>query len=82
MRRRRLTHGSAATIYHPVGPRAASELKTAVSAAKVRAPSRSTMFLMLSKRSRKTNRKKTNRLKAAHKAKNKARRGRIYQRSK
>jgi hypothetical protein len=40
------------------------------------------MFLMLSKRSRKTNRKKTNRLKAAHKAKNKARRGRIYQRSK
>jgi hypothetical protein len=40
------------------------------------------MFLMLSKHSRKTDRKRSSRLKAAKKAKNKARRNRIYQRSK
>lgn len=38
------------------------------------------MFLMLSKKSRKLNRGKTNRLRAKLKAKNVARRGRIYQR--
>lgn len=40
------------------------------------------MFLMLSKGPRKTNRKKTSRLKAKLKSKNKGRRARIYQRSK
>jgi hypothetical protein len=38
------------------------------------------MFLMLSKGPRKTNRTKSNRYRAKMKAKNKARRGRIYQR--
>jgi hypothetical protein len=38
------------------------------------------MFLMLSKHPRKTNRKKTKRLRAAMKAKNRARRNRIHQR--
>ena len=37
------------------------------------------MFLMLNKGPRKTNRSKTSRFKAKLKAKNKARRGRIYQ---
>jgi hypothetical protein len=41
-----------------------------------------TMFLMLSKGPRKTNRKKCARIKAKHKAKNRGRRNRIYQRSK
>ncbi len=36
------------------------------------------MFLMLSKGPRKTNRSKTKRLRAKHKAKNRARRNRIY----
>ena len=40
------------------------------------------MFLLLSKGPRKTNRKKTSRLKAKLKAKNNARRSRIYQRAK
>jgi hypothetical protein len=39
------------------------------------------MFLMLSKGPRKTNRKKSNRNKAKLKAKNRARRNRIYVRS-
>ena len=39
------------------------------------------MFLMLSKHPRKNNRKKTKRLRASMKAKNKARRNRIYVRS-
>ncbi|HTJ81002.1 MAG TPA: hypothetical protein VL400_04740 [Polyangiaceae bacterium] len=40
------------------------------------------MFLLLTKAPRKTNRKKTSRLKAKHAAKNKARRNRIYCRAK
>jgi hypothetical protein len=40
------------------------------------------MFLMLSKGPRKTNRKKTSRLKAKNAAKNRSRRNRIYQRAK
>jgi hypothetical protein len=40
------------------------------------------MFLMLNKGPRKTNRKKTCRLKAKNKAKNRARRNRIYCRAK
>jgi len=40
------------------------------------------MFLMLSKGPRKTNRSKTKRLRAKMKAKNRARRNRIYVRSK
>lgn len=40
------------------------------------------MFLMLSKGPRKTNRKRCSRIKAKHAAKNKSRRGRIYQRNK
>ncbi len=40
------------------------------------------MFLMLSKGPRKTNRKKTSRLKAKLKAKNRSRRNRIYCRAK
>lgn len=40
------------------------------------------MFLLLSKGPRKTNRKKTSRLKAKLKAKNRARRNRIYVRAK
>ena len=39
------------------------------------------MFLMLSKNPRQTNRTKTKRLRAKHKAKNRARRNRIYVRS-
>jgi hypothetical protein len=37
------------------------------------------MYLMLSKKSRKTNRTKTKRFRAKLKAKDKARRGRVYQ---
>ena len=40
------------------------------------------MFLMLSKGPRKTDRKRSSRFKAKLKAKNKSRRGRIYQRNK
>lgn len=40
------------------------------------------MFLMLSKKPRKTNRSKSKRFRAAQKAKNKARRNRIYVRTK
>jgi hypothetical protein len=40
------------------------------------------MFLMLSKHPQKTNRNKSKRFRAKLKAKNKARRSRIYQRSK
>ena len=40
------------------------------------------MFLMLSKGPRKTNRSKTNRLKAKNRAKNRNRRNRIYCRAK
>jgi len=40
------------------------------------------MFLLLTKGPRKTNRKKTSRLKAKHAAKNRSRRNRIYCRAK
>jgi hypothetical protein len=44
-----------------------------------RAPEDVVMFIMLSKKPRKTNRTKTKRFRAKLKAKNKARRGRVYQ---
>jgi hypothetical protein len=42
----------------------------------------STMYIVLSKKPRKTNRSKSNRFRAKLKAKDKARRGRVYQTAK